>query len=136
MKKYPKIDGTYLLYICPFPDSVRPPHFVPLSECADIISSMKKHGWAERPLIGFKARKRIQCITGSHRIYSARKTGLNKIPVLIIKNNIIELLKKNGLSRKYFIEFFYHEFPERIISKDIKKKKAYKKIMKFISMDY
>jgi hypothetical protein len=86
---------------------LKPPHWVPKSECLNLIEAMDEDGWSHRPLLGFKYRDKIQCITGSHRIKAARYSNLQGAPVYIFSDELLSGLKKRGLRMATYCEFFY-----------------------------
>jgi ParB-like chromosome segregation protein Spo0J len=52
---------------------------------AELERSMRARGWQGRPLVAVAIGRRVQAVTGSHRIYAARAAGLRAIPVEVIR---------------------------------------------------
>jgi hypothetical protein len=116
--------------------NVIPPHDVSLQESMSIIlrSSLKKNGWIERPLLGYRFKKEVYCITGSHRIKVAKRLKLKTIPVLIISNRSMKHLKSVGFvgdgNQHEMITFFYMH---GVFAS--KKSKVPKHYLKYIALD-
>jgi hypothetical protein len=102
---YKKLENSELKWIAL--SKLKPPHFVPKSECLELISSMESDGWNRRPLIGFWVKDKVQCITGSHRIKAAKYADLQGAPVYIFSKELMKELKKLGLTTWNYCEFFY-----------------------------
>jgi hypothetical protein len=112
--------------------SVSPPHSVEESEIRDLRLSMRRYGWACRPLIGYKRGKRVQSITGSHRIRAARKV-FDRIPILILKAGTVNTLKKwlHKNNRSFNWWSFYCDNPFMKFIKNM-----YPELHKIIRYDY
>lgn len=96
-------------FVSPF--RVRPPHAIEHGLHYDeILSSMKKCGWNDRPLVVIEMLKTNRwdywAVTGSHRTYAARKLGL-KIPIVILPNRFLSLKTPLRYSEFYRDAMFY-----------------------------
>jgi hypothetical protein len=112
-----KSDGTYKKLST---EKISPSKIEPVNEVQDkeklkqLVSSMKKEGWKGRPIAVLSYGDQYQALTGSHRIFAARKAGI-KVPVVVIPdraaignrnlaagvidpNSIAETVRKNGRS--------------------------------------
>lgn len=82
---------------CVPPDLIDPvhepnrPHLIP-----EISSSMRKSGWLGRPLLVVRDGDRLQAITGSHRLASARLVGLNAVPALEVPEPQASLIRESA----------------------------------------
>jgi ParB-like chromosome segregation protein Spo0J len=50
----------------------------------ELTETMKKSGWQGRPLLVVENNGRFEALTGSHRLFAARKAGLEEIPTVTI----------------------------------------------------
>ena len=74
------------------PEDCIPPHSIshPDKLC-DFANLMYNEGWKDFPiLIGYPLGNKIQLLSGTHRHRAAFMAGLNKIPVKVWPNEIIE----------------------------------------------
>lgn len=68
------------------PEKVVPLHPVhDPSKRAKLQQSMETSGWQGRPILTISTGEEEEAITGSHRIYAARRAGLATVPVISVK---------------------------------------------------
>lgn len=118
--------------------NVVPPHNVLLQEGQSqaILRSLKNYGWIYRPLLGYRFRGKVYCITGSHRIKVARHLKMKTVPVFVISSESLKQLKSlgfagNGRQRK-MIDFFYSQ---GVFSDFFKKSPVPRHYLKYIDFD-
>jgi hypothetical protein len=79
---------------CVSPDLIDPVHEPNRPQLTPEISgSMRKFGWLGRPLLVVRDGNRLQALTGSHRLASARAVGLRTIPVLEVPEPQASLIR-------------------------------------------
>ena len=52
---------------------------------AALEADMRRVGWRGRPLVAIAVGRRVQAVTGSHRLYAARAVRLSSVPVEVIR---------------------------------------------------
>lgn len=79
----PPTSGEFITY----PSFVQPPHSERnAKKTAAITRSIKQNGWQGRPLLVVKTGERFAALTGSHRLASAKKAGLEEVPCYVINH--------------------------------------------------
>lgn len=128
-----RVKGAYFRYISP--NKTIPPHPVPLMECRYLINSLKAVGWDKRPLLAYKYKSGgIKCITGSHRIKAARKIGMKKIPVLILRKQTLDFFREHS-HKSGFPGLDYTYFYSEVFSFN-RSRKRYKRLTELLQQDW
>lgn len=79
------------------PRAIEPPHEVrDPQKLEKIKESMVSAGFEGRPILAFDIGRGAEALTGSHRIRAARQAGLDKIPVVMISDDIANYTDEAG----------------------------------------
>ena len=79
--KYPNLEAEKFIN----PSSIKPLNKVEdRKKYNEILESMKQEGWQGRPILAYEENGKTKALTGSHRIYAARKAGID-VPVVMVK---------------------------------------------------
>jgi hypothetical protein len=69
-----------------------------------ILESMKESGYQGRPILAYMDKGKAKALTGSHRLYAARKAGID-VPVVFVKPSVMKWEDQKG---------FFNTFQESI----------------------
>ena len=73
------------------PEDIAPDRLVPRNppifpaKRVELAAAMRRDGWRGRPLLVVQVGRRLQALTGSHRIYAARDAGLATVPAIVLR---------------------------------------------------
>ena len=57
---------------------------------------MQESGYQGRPILAYMDENKAKALTGSHRLYAARKAGI-EVPVVFVKPSVMKWEDNNGL---------------------------------------
>ena len=81
---------------------MNPKNLIPLNKIEDaekyknILNSMQESGYQGRPILAYMDENKAKALTGSHRLYAARKAGI-EVPVVFVKPSVMKWEDNNGL---------------------------------------
>ena len=81
---------------------MNPKNLMPLNKIEDaekyknILSSMQESGYQGRPILAYMDENKAKALTGSHRLYAARKAGI-EVPVVFVKPSVMKWEDNKGL---------------------------------------
>jgi hypothetical protein len=91
--KYPNVKAEKFIN----PSSIKPLNKVEdRKKYNEILESMKQEGWQGRPILAYEENGKTKALTGSHRIYAARKAGID-VPVVFVKPSVMKWEDNKGL---------------------------------------
>lgn len=81
---------------------INPKNLKPLNKVEDvekyktIVNSMEESGYHGRPILAYMDKGKAKALTGSHRIFAARKAGID-VPVVFVNPSVMKWEDKSGL---------------------------------------
>ena len=81
---------------------INPKNLKPLNKVEDvekyktIVKSMEESGYQGRPILAYMDKGKAKALTGSHRIFAARKAGID-VPVVFVNPSVMKWEDKSGL---------------------------------------